>query len=213
METEEKTSEEMKNENGKNAMEPEEETNSGNSKKENEKNSTQREKISNNRYKIPPKNYKTFTGSRKLAPLNQSNDFSKGTFNLYYSQTMSNRKKENQTPKSELQTNEGLKEELRLMRLDLNKKTQELYELKIQFGKQLEENKKNDSFIKFFEEYYGYFKQFITKEDLYKIGKINKKTMSLILIYKGNYLHRLKESKKKKIKLIISFNPNKSTSF
>ena len=66
------------------------------------------------------------------------------------------------------------------------------------------ENKKNDSFIKFFEEYYGYFKQFITKEDLYKIGKINKKTMSLILIDKGNYLHRLKESKKKKIKIIIS---------
>jgi hypothetical protein len=147
METEEKTSEEMKNENGKNAMEPEEETNSGNSKKENEKNSTQREKISNNRYKIPPKNYKTFTGSRKLAPLNQSNDFSKGTFNLYYSQTMPNRKKENQTPKSELQTNEGLKEELRLMRLDLNKKTQELYELKIQFGKQLEENKNNKKLI------------------------------------------------------------------
>ena len=66
------------------------------------------------------------------------------------------------------------------------------------------EIKKNDSFIKFFEEYYGYFKQFITKEDLNKIGKINKKTMSLILIDKGNYLHLLKESKKKKIKKIIS---------
>ena len=116
METEEKTSEEIKNENGKNNIETEEETNLGNSKKENEKNSPQIGKISNNRYKSPPKNYKTLTGSRKLPPLTQSNDFSKGTFNLYSSQTMTNRQKESQTPRSDLQTNEDLKEELRLMK-------------------------------------------------------------------------------------------------
>ena len=64
---------------------------------------------------------------------------------------MTNRQKESQTPRSDLQTNEDLKEELRLMKLDLNKKTQELYELKIQFGKQLEENKLNVPFEKSFD--------------------------------------------------------------
>jgi hypothetical protein len=63
---------------------------------------------------------------------------------------------------------------------------------------------KSDSLIKFFEDYYGYFKQFISKDDLFKIGKINRKIMSLIIIDKGNYLYCEKETKKDKLKKIIN---------
>ncbi len=65
------------------------------------------------------------------------------------------------------------------------------------------EIKKSDSFINFFENYYGYFKTFISKDDLFNIGKINRKLMSLIIIDNGNYLFHEKENNKNRMKKII----------
>ena len=67
-------------------------------------------------------------------------------------------------------------------------------------------NKENNSFITFIEEYYGYFKQFILFKDLYNIGKVNRKIMSLFLIDKGNNLIHKKELKINKLKRIVLMN-------
>lgn len=78
-------------------------------------------------------------------------------------------------------------------------------------GKLKDDNSKNkfknmedNKFIIFMEDYYGYFKNFIGFKDLYEIGKVNLKLMSLFLIDKGNNLYHKKESKKNKLKQIIS---------
>lgn len=65
------------------------------------------------------------------------------------------------------------------------------------------ENQNNKPFIKFIEDYYGYFKFFISPEKMHEIGKVNKKLMSLNLIDKGNDLLHKKENKIKKMKKII----------
>ena len=62
----------------------------------------------------------------------------------------------------------------------------------------------DNSFIKFLEEYYGHFKQFISFDKLYQIGKVSHKLLSLFIIDKGNKLYQEKESKIKKLKRIIS---------
>lgn len=64
-------------------------------------------------------------------------------------------------------------------------------------------NKNNNLFINFIEEYYGYFKQFISFKDLYNFGKVNHKLMSLFLIDKGNILLHKKELKIIKLKNIL----------
>jgi hypothetical protein len=71
-------------------------------------------------------------------------------------------------------------------------------------GKNEHKNINNNLFINFIEDYYGFFKQFISFEDLYNIGKVNKKLMSLFLIDKGNNLYNKIESKKIQINQIIS---------
>lgn len=65
-------------------------------------------------------------------------------------------------------------------------------------------NIKNNRFTTFMEDYYGFFKNFIEAKDLYEIGKINRKLMSLFLIDKGNKLYLKKESKKNILKQILS---------
>jgi hypothetical protein len=64
-------------------------------------------------------------------------------------------------------------------------------------------NQNNNPFVNFIEDYYGYFKLFISSENMYEIGKINKKLMSLNLIDTGNILLHKKENKIKKMKKII----------
>lgn len=61
----------------------------------------------------------------------------------------------------------------------------------------------NNVFITFIEEYYGHFKQFVPFEVLYKIGKINRRLISLFLIDKGNKLYNKKKSKEEKLNMII----------
>ena len=90
-------------------------------------------------------------GHKKLPPINmsQSQDF-RNSYMMYSTQTFSNSLPENpnQPVKTEPKiTEDDLKEELTLLKLELNKKTQELYELKIQFTKQLDENKYNKKLI------------------------------------------------------------------
>ena len=65
------------------------------------------------------------------------------------------------------------------------------------------ENKNNKAFVNFIEDYYGYFKLFISSENMHEIGKVNKKLMSLNLIDTGNILLHKKENKIKKMKKII----------
>ena len=65
------------------------------------------------------------------------------------------------------------------------------------------ENKNDKPFVKFVEDYYGYFKLFISPENMHEIGKVNKKLMSLNLINTGNILLHKKENKIKKMKKII----------
>ena len=62
----------------------------------------------------------------------------------------------------------------------------------------------NNPFIKFIEDYYGYFKLFISPKNMHQIGKVNKKLMTLRLIDIGNKLYHKKEYKKNKLKKIIS---------
>ena len=71
-------------------------------------------------------------------------------------------------------------------------------------GKNEHKNINNNLIINFIEDYYGFFKQFISFEDLQNIGKVNKKLMSLFLIDKGNNLYNKIESKKIQINQIIS---------
>ena len=65
------------------------------------------------------------------------------------------------------------------------------------------ENQNNKPFVNFIEDYYGYFKLFISSENMHEIGKVNKKLMSLNLIETGNILLHKKENKIKKMKKII----------
>ena len=65
------------------------------------------------------------------------------------------------------------------------------------------ENQNNKPFVNFIEDYYGYFKLFISPENMHEIGKVNKKLMSLNLIDTGNILLHKKENKIKKMKKII----------
>lgn len=70
----------------------------------------------------------------------------------------------------------------------------------------IEDNKieyTNNVFITFIEEYYGHFKQFVPFEVLYKIGKVNRRLISLFLIDKGNKLYNKKKSKEEKLNMII----------
>ena len=64
-------------------------------------------------------------------------------------------------------------------------------------------NQNNNPFVNFIEDYYGYFKLFISSENMHEIGKVNKKLMSLNLIDTGNILLHKKENKIKKMKKII----------
>ena len=66
------------------------------------------------------------------------------------------------------------------------------------------QNNGNNKFIKFLEEYYGFFKQFISFEELYKICKVNHNLLSLFLVDKGNKLYHEKDLKLKKLKHIIA---------
>lgn len=75
------------------------------------------------------------------------------------------------------------------------------------------EKQNNKPFVNFIEDYYGYFKLFISSENMHEIGKVNKKLMSLNLIDTGNILLHKKENKIKneknyisKIKLYIIYN-------
>ena len=153
METDKEKSIEMNNENPKSGSQSQRENKSSNLKQETQKNFSKTQKLNNNRYgNQQSKNYQTLRNPahKTLPPINQSGDFSKGSFYLYASQTLPNQSQDtfNQTIKTEPKLNEeDLKEELTLLKLDLNRKTQELYELKIQFGKQLEENKSNKKLI------------------------------------------------------------------
>lgn len=75
----------------------------------------------------------------------------------------------------------------------------------------INDNSKNEQkklngnlFVNFIEDYYGFFKQFISFEDLYNIGKLNRKLISLFLIDKGKNLYKKKEIKKAQLNQIIS---------
>ena len=65
-------------------------------------------------------------------------------------------------------------------------------------------NNKENKFLSFMENYYGSIKQYMTKNELFDIGKINRKLMSLSIIDKGNYLYKQKAKKREKIKQIIN---------
>ena len=64
-------------------------------------------------------------------------------------------------------------------------------------------NNRKNNFLFFIENYFGYFKQYMTEKELLEICKINKKTMSLSIIDLGNNLYKKKEEKKNKLKQII----------
>ena len=75
----------------------------------------------------------------------------------------------------------------------------------------INDNSKNEQkklngnlFVNFIEDYYGFFKQFISFEDLYNIGKLNRILISLFLIDKGKNLYKKKEIKKAQLNQIIS---------
>ena len=67
-------------------------------------------------------------------------------------------------------------------------------------------NLKGNSFVFFMENYFGTIKQYETKKELFDIGKINKKLMSLVIIDIGHNLYQQKDEKKKKMKQIINNN-------
>ena len=64
-------------------------------------------------------------------------------------------------------------------------------------------NNRKNNFLFFIENYFGYFKQYMTEKELLEICKTNKKTMSLSIIDLGNNLYKKKEEKKNKLKQII----------
>ena len=61
----------------------------------------------------------------------------------------------------------------------------------------------------FLSENYGYFKQFISIKDLYEIGKVNKKFMTLFIIEEGHDLYNKQLLIKDKLKGIDTRNINK----
>ena len=65
---------------------------------------------------------------------------------------------------------------------------------------------KENKFLSFIENYYGSIKQYMTKKEMFDIGKINRKMISLSIIDKGNYLYKLKTAKKEKMRQIINNN-------
>ena len=68
---------------------------------------------------------------------------------------------------------------------------------------------KENKFLSFMEFYYGSIKQYMTKKELFDIGKLNRKMMSLTIIDKGNYLYKQKTEKKEKMRHIINNSNNK----
>jgi len=65
-------------------------------------------------------------------------------------------------------------------------------------------NKRYNLFISFIENYYGTFKQYMSQKELFDMGKINKKIMSLVLIDTGHNLYEQKNEKKEKMRQIIN---------
>ena len=70
-------------------------------------------------------------------------------------------------------------------------------------------NNKENPFLSFMENYYGTIKQYMTEKELFDMGTINKKMMSLTIIEKGHDLYQQKNDKKQKIINIINSNKNK----
>ena len=67
-------------------------------------------------------------------------------------------------------------------------------------------NKKENLLLSFVENYYGTFKQYMTKKELFDMGKINKKLMSITLVDLGHSLYEQKKEKKDKMRQIINNN-------
>ena len=67
-------------------------------------------------------------------------------------------------------------------------------------------NKKENLLLHFIENYYGTFKQYFTKKELFDMGSINKKLMSLVITDIGHNLYEEKDLKKEKLRQIINNN-------
>ena len=67
-------------------------------------------------------------------------------------------------------------------------------------------NKRFNLFISFMENYYGTFKQYLSEKEIFDIGKINKKLMSLVITDIGHNLYEHKNEKKEKMRQIINDN-------
>ena len=67
-------------------------------------------------------------------------------------------------------------------------------------------NKKENLLLLFIENYYGTFKQYFTKKELFDMGSINKKLMSLVITDIGHNLYEEKDLKKEKLRQIINNN-------
>jgi hypothetical protein len=67
-------------------------------------------------------------------------------------------------------------------------------------------NKRFNLFISFMENYYGIFKQYLSEKELFDMGKINKKLMSLVITDIGHNLYEQKNEKKEKMRQIINDN-------
>jgi hypothetical protein len=67
-------------------------------------------------------------------------------------------------------------------------------------------NKRFNLFISFMENYYGTFKQYLSEKEIFYIGKINKKLMSLVITDIGHNLYEQKNEKKEKMRQIINDN-------
>jgi len=65
-------------------------------------------------------------------------------------------------------------------------------------------NKRFNLFISFIENYYGTFKQYMSQKELFDMGKINKKLMSLVITDIGHNLYEQKNEKKEKMRQIIN---------
>ena len=63
--------------------------------------------------------------------------------------------------------------------------------------------------VLFLSENYGYFKQFTSIKDLYEIGKVNKKFMSLFIVEEGHELYNKQQLIRNKLKEIDTNNINK----
>ena len=70
----------------------------------------------------------------------------------------------------------------------------------------IKNKQKENPFLSFIENYYGTFKQYVTKKELTDFGKINKKVMSLVIVDIGHNLYEQKKEKKEKMREIINKN-------